>query len=292
VRALIVGAAGQDGSYLAEHLIASGHEVFGLTHRSRADTGNQVVGVEYLTGDLRAAASLRWVLLEVRPDEIYDLAGVTSPGGAWGSANPVGLVDVNVNGLVHLLDVAADVVPQARIVHASSSAIYDPHRYGLYGVSKRAAHDIAIGYRRGRGLHVSNAVLYSHTSPRQDPRFLAPTICRKLRDIRDGGTEKLVLTDTLGRRDWGRAADYVQALPLIAHHDTPGDYDVATGRPRSVGEFTDVALAALGLSWRQAVDVVQGIPAPAERSADTAPLRELGWKPATTFEEMVREMVA
>lgn len=282
MRALILGVAGQDGSYLAEHLTAAGHQVFGVAHRSglRAHTG-----VTYVHGNLLDQRSLERALAEVEPDEVYNLAAVTSPGGAWGRPNPPNLVDVTATGVVRLLDAIVKVGGDARVVHASSAAIYDPHRYGLYGIAKRFAHDAVTGYRT-RGLHVSNAVLYSHTSPRQDPRFLAPTICRKLL-----AGEKVTLTDTLGRRDWGHASDYAAALPLIARHETPGDYDIATGRTHSVGDFTEVALATLGLNWRSAVEVIQGIPAPAERPADVGPLRDLGWKPATSFEALVREMV-
>lgn len=285
MRALVLGVSGQTGSYLAEQLAAAGHVVYGMTRRCR----NPVDGVRYVHGDLRYTDLLKQAILQARPDEVYNLAAVTAPGGAWGRPQPDGLADVTATGVIRLLDVVAEVAPNARVVHASSSAIHDPHRYGLYGIAKRFAHDAVIGYR-SQGMHVSNAVLYSHTSPRQDPRFLAPTICRKLRAIRAGSTEKLVLTDTLGRRDWGHAADVAAALPLIARHDTPGDYDVAAGRTHSVGDFTGAALAALGLAWRQAVDVIQGIPAPAEHPADIGPLRELGWKPATSFEAMVREM--
>lgn len=285
MRALILGICGQDGYYLAEQLLNAGHQVFGVVRRPKA----WPLGAKLLRGDLLDQRSLERALFETEPDEVYNLAAVTSPGGAWGRPNPPDLVEVTATGVVHLLNAVAAAAPDARVVHASSSAIYDPHRYGLYGIAKKFAHEAVIGYRL-HGLHVSNAVLYSHTSPRQDPRFLAPTICRKLRAIRDGSTEKLVLTDTLGRRDWGSAGDYAQALPLIARHNTPGDYDVATGRTWSVGDFADVALRALGLSWRQAVDVIQGIPAPAEHPADPGPLRELGWKPATSFEAMVREM--
>lgn len=288
MRALILGIAGQDGSYLAEHLTAAGHQVFGLAHRRGLP---QLAGVTYIRGSVLDQQSLERALIEVEPDEVYNLAAVTSPGGAWGRPNPPGLADVTATGVVRLLDAVVRVDAGIRVVHASSSAVYDPHRYGLYGIAKQFAHDAVIGYR-SRGLHVSNAVLYSHTSPRQDPRFLAPTICRKLRAVRDGGTEKLVLTDALGRRDWGHAADYVTALPLIARHEIPGDYDVGTGRTHSVGDFTGIALEELGLSWRQAVDVIQGVPAPAERPVDMGPLRELGWKPGVTFEQMVREMVA
>jgi len=287
MRALILGICGQTGYYLAEQLLNAGHQVFGLVRQPKA----WPLGATLLRGDLLDQRSLERALIEAEPDEVYNLAAVTSPGGAWGRPNPPDLVDVTAAGVVRLLDAVVKVAPDARVVHASSSAIYDPHRYGLYGIAKQFAHDAVTGYR-SQGMHVSNAVLYSHTSPRQDPRFLAPTICRKLRAIRDGGTEKLVLTDTLGCRDWGHASDVAAALPLIARHDTPGDYDVATSRTHSVGDFTDIALDALGLSWRQAVDVIQGIPAPAEHPADPGPLRELGWKPATSFEAMVREMVA
>jgi GDPmannose 4,6-dehydratase len=288
VRALILGVAGQDGTYLAEHLLAGGHQVFGLAHR---DDLQLLPGVRYVAGNLLDRRSLERALLETEPDEVYNLAAVTSPGGAWGMPNPPGLVEVTAAGVVNLLDAVLTVAPDARVVHGSSSAIHDPHRYGLYGIAKRFAHDAVAGYR-SRGLHVSNAVLYSHTSPRQDPRFLAPTICRKLRAIRAGGTEKLFLTDVLGRRDWGHAGDYVAALPLIAHHEIPGDYDVGTGHTHSAGDFTVAALAALELRWERAVDLIQGIPAPPERPADIGPLRDLGWKPMTTFERMVREMSA
>jgi GDPmannose 4,6-dehydratase len=285
MRALILGITGQDGYYLAEQLLNSGHQVFGVVRRPKA----WPLGAKLFAGDLLDRRSLEQALIEAEPDEVYNLAAVTSPGGAWGRPNPPDLVETTATGVVNLLNAVAAVAPDARVVHASSSAIYDPHRYGLYGSAKRFAHDVVVGYR-AHGLHVSNAVLYSHTSPRQDPRFLAPAICRQLRAIRDGSTEKLVLTDTLGRRDWGHAADYVQALPLIARHDTPGDYDVATGRTWSAGDFTAVALGVLGLDWRGAVDVIQGVPAPPEHPADIGPLRDLGWKPTTTFEGMVREM--
>ncbi len=287
MRVLILGATGQTGSYLAEQLAAAGHVVYGMTRGH----GNQVDGVSYIHGDLRHADQLKQAIVRACPDEVYNLAAVTAPGGAWGRPQPDGLADVTAVGVVRLLDVVAELAPNARVVHASSSAIYDPHRYGLYGIAKRFAHDAVIGYR-SQGMHASNAVLYSHTSPRQDSRFLAPTICRKLRAVRDGSTEKLTLTDTLGRRDWGHAADHAAALPLIARHDMPGDYDVATGRTNSVGEFTTAALAALGLTWQRAVDVIQGIPAPAERPADVGPLWELGWKPPRSLAETVREMVA
>lgn len=285
MKALILGVTGQDGSYLAEQLLAEGHDVWGLVRRPTA----VAPGVRAVVGDLLDQPSLEAALRAARPDEVYNLAAVTAPGGAWGTTQPPLLADVTALGVVRLLDAVLRVRPDARVVHTSSSAIYDPHRYGLYGISKRFAHDAVVGYRAR--LHVSNAVLYSHTSPRQDRRFLAPTICATLARIRAGSTERLHLTDILGRRDWGYAPDYARALPLVARHPTPADYVVATGRTRTVRDLVDVALTATGLTWDDAVTVDQGPVAPAEARADAGPLRALGWKPETRFTEMVRLMV-
>jgi len=287
VKALITGITGQDGYYLAEQLLNAGHEVYGLVRRPKA----WPLGATLLGGDLLDAYSLEQALEQARPGEVYNLAAVTAPGGAWGTNTPAGLADVTALGVLNLLEAVRRTCPQARVVHASSSAIYDPHRYGLYGISKAFAHEAVIGYRTGHGLHVSNAVLYSHTSPRQDGRFLAPTIARTFRALRGGGTKELVLTDLLGRRDWSHAADVAAALPLIARADMPADYDVATGRTHSVGEFVDIALDAAGLTWDQAITVFPGNPAPAERPADISGITALGWKPRITFEQMIREMV-
>jgi GDPmannose 4,6-dehydratase len=285
VTALILGVSGQDGSYLAEQLLAVGHDVWGLVRRPTTVTP----GVRTVVGDLLDQPSLEAALRVSRPDEVYNLAAVTAPGGAWGTPQPPLLADVTALGVTRLLDAVLRVRPDARVVHASSSAIYDPHRYGLYGISKRFAHDAVAGYRAL--LHVSNAVLYSHTSPRQDPRFLAPTIVSTLARIRAGSTERLTITDLVGARDWGYAPDYARALRTIAAQDKPGDYDVATGQVRSVREFLNVALAAAGLSVDDAVALRHGPSAPYETPAQVGQLRDLGWCPRTTFEDMVRLMV-
>ena len=285
MRALILGVTGQDGSYLAEQLLAAGDDVWGLVRRPTTVTP----GVRTVVGDLLDQPSLEAALRTSRPDEVYNLAAVTAPGGAWGTPQPPLLADVTALGVVRLLDAVLRVRPDARVVHASSSAVHDPHRYGLYGISKQFAHQAVIGYRSR--LHVSNAVLYSHTSPRQDRRFLAPTICATLARIRAGSTERLRLTDILGRRDWGYAPDYVRALPLIARHPAPADYAVATGQVRSVRDFAGIALDQAGLTWETAVDVDQGPVAPTEARADLTAVSALGWKPETRFAEMVRLMV-
>lgn len=270
MRALVLGASGQDGSYLCEHLRAGGCAVVAPARHLRLRLD-----------DLLGAA---------QPDVVFNLAAITAPGGAWGFEQPPGLADATALGVVRLMDAMRRAAPEARLVHASSSAVYDPQRYGLYGISKRFAHDAVVGYREGHGMHVSNAVLYSHTSPRQDLRFLGPTIARTVARIAAGSDERLVLTDLVGRRDWGFAPDFTRALALIGAQDAPGDFDVATGRTHSVREFVAVALDEAGLTWG-AVQVIPGNPSPPERPADIAPLRALGWEPETPFDDMVRLMV-
>lgn len=279
MRALILGVSGQDGSYLAEHLLTGGHTVFGVTRRAPP----VIPGVRYVRADLRDQWSLERALLETEPDEIYNLAAVTAPGGRWGAPEPADLADVTAVGVQRLLAAVLVAAPTARVVHASSSAIHDPHRYGLYGAAKRFAHDVVIGYR-GR-LHVSNAVLYSHTSPRQDPRFVAPTIART---IAGGGT--FVLTEVGEGRDWGWASDFARALPLIARAE-PSDYEVATGDRHTVAEFVQAACDVAGRTWNEAVDVRPATVAPAERPADITAVTALGWKPEVTFTDLVKRMV-
>lgn len=281
MRALILGVLGQDGSYLAEQLLAEGHEVHGAVRRSNVTSPTKLVWVDLLDQD-----SLERALLQIEPDVVFNLAAITSPGGTWGTGQPPLLADVTGVGVVHLLDAMVDCAPEAKLVHASSSAIYDPHRYGLYGVAKLFAHECVVGYRGE--LHASNAVLFSHTSPRQDPRFLARRICSTLRRIADGSGEKLVLGDVESRRDWGSAHDYARALAAVAEAPA-GDYQICTGATHSVRDLVEVALAAVGLSW----DVVHIDPdaprVPDEVNPGTHPVVP-GWKPDTAFEDMVREL--
>lgn len=282
MRALILGVLGQDGSYLAEQLLADGHEVHGAVRRSNITSPATLVWADLLDSD-----SLERALLQVEPDVVFNLAAVTSPGGAWGTGQPPLLADATGLGVLRLLDAMLGCTPEAKLVHASSSAIYDPARYGVYGAAKRFAHECVVGYRGV--LHCSNAVLFSHTSPRQDPRFLARRICSTLRRIADGSDEKLTLGDVDSRRDWGYAPDYARALAAIA--DQPaGDYQICTGETRSVRDLVEVALAAVGLSW----DVVHVDPdaprVPDEINPEAHPVVP-GWTPRTSFEDMVRELV-
>ncbi len=276
MKALILGIAGQDGSYLAEQLTAAGHLVCGMTRRPSTSP-------TLIQGDLLDQGSLENALLWSQPDVVFNLAAVTAPGGAWGTVQPPLLADVTGMGVVRLLDAMVAVAPHARLVHASSSAIYDPHRYGLYGAAKVFAHQAVQGYRAR--LHCSNAILFSHTSPRQDGRFLAPRICSTLKRIKAGSDEKLVLGDVESRRDWGYAPDYMTVLTAIAEDAPPGDYPVATGIQHSVRELVETALKHLDLGWDDVVRIDRSAP----RVPDEQPARvEVR---LTSFDDMIGHML-
>jgi GDPmannose 4,6-dehydratase len=287
MRALILGASGQDGSYLAEQLLADDYEIWGMVRRSRVT----IPGVQLVIGDLLDQTSLEDALRAAQPDEVYNLAAVTAPGAGWDAPQPPLLTEVTGVGPARLCAAMLRAAPDARLVHASSSAVLDVRRYGPYGAAKLFAHETIVGYR-GR-LHCSNAVLYSHTSPRQDPRFLARRITTAAADIAAGRRQHLVLGDVHSRRDWGFAADYCRALPLIARNE-PGDYTIATGRTWSVADLADMALAAAGLDWGvvhvdpDAPLVPHEVPPQELRLAAS---RQLGWKPETDLADVIAQMV-
>lgn len=290
MRALVIGPCGQDGSYLVEQLLEDDHEVYGLVRRFNATTRARQV-----YGDLRDQESLERCLRSSRPDVVFNLAAVTAPGTGWGAPQPAGLLEVTGVGVVRLLDAMAAAASDARLVHASSSAIYDLPRYGPYGAAKRLAHDAVEGYRGL--LQCSNAVMFSHTSPRQDPRFLARRICTAVRQMGPWSTDFafrnttaagwLRLTDLESRRDWGYSPDYMRAFRMVADLD-PGDYQIATRETHSVRDLLVAAMAAAGIDWPVGDTGPRAVPD--EINPETHPVVP-GWKPETSFEDLVRELV-
>lgn len=287
MKALIIGAAGQDGSYLTGQLQADGVEVFGMVRRPSA-----ALAIPTVVGDLLDQDSLETALASVKPDVVYNLAAVTAPGMGWGMPQPPLLAETTGLGVVKLLEAMARRTPDARLVHASSSAIYDQARYGLYGIAKVFAHQAVQGYRNR--LHCSNAILFSHTSPRQDKRFLAPRIFATLRRIGEGSPERLQLGDVESRRTWGYAADYMRALPPMAARETPGDWVVSTERSHSVRELVEAGLKHAGLLWDDTVVVDPGAPrVPHEvldQDARWAATKTLGWRAETGLDDLAELM--
>lgn len=293
MRALILGITGQDGSYLAEQLAEAGHEVHGMTRRSSIYLVLRGGQWQLHRGDLLDQESLEAVLRAARPDVVFNLAAVTSPGGQWGTPQPPLLAEVTGVGVVRLLEAMLHAAPDAHLVHASSSAIFEPARYGLYGAAKVLAHQAVVGYRSV--LRCSNAILYSHTSPRQDSRFLIRRICSTIARAAAGDSERLVLGDVGAFRDWGWAPDYMQAVALIGQQDKPQDWVVRSGYSRSVRDVVRRALRLTGLSWDQVVTVDPTAPyVPDEQPPDPAVLSvaELGWIPKTPFPDMIAELLA
>lgn len=289
MKALVFGGGGQDGHYLIEHLIEQGHEVFATSTRAAAMQDRP--GLYWVWSDLRDDDMVNAAVVTARPDVVFNLAAVTTPGKSWMwlQSESVDVAEVNAMGALRVLRAVERYAPWARVVHASSSAIYDPGRYGLYGASKVFAHEVVRGYR-SRGLWASNAVLYSHTSPRQDARFLVPHICRAAARIHRGSSEFIRLRAPRSLRDWLHAADAVRALATLAGQDASGDFDVASGRQWSMRAVVSMALTGTG---RAVSDVVidEGGESVTERPADLDAIRATGWRPEREFPDVLAEMV-
>ncbi|WP_241005225.1 GDP-mannose 4,6-dehydratase [Nocardioides sp. zg-1228] len=303
--ALITGIGGQDGTYLAERLVAEGLEVHALALAGDGHPEHCPAEVVLHTGDLADVEGTRRLVREVAPREVYNLAAISSVAQSWDEPDRT----AQVNGLaaVALME-SARQVHGVRLVQASSAEIFgeaadSPQTEDTpvapvnpYGASKAYAHLSARVYRQ-RDLHVSSAILYNHESPRRHPRFVTRKITSTVAAIARGEADELVLGNVDVRRDWGWAPDYVDAMVRAARADEPGDYVVATGTAHSVRDFVAAAFAAAGIDdWEPLVrqDAAFFRPAdPTELVGDASRAHEeLGWAPTVDFAEIVRRMVA
>ncbi|KAJ1683812.1 hypothetical protein LUZ63_020957 [Rhynchospora breviuscula] len=306
--ALVTGVTGQDGSYLAERLLAEGTEVHGLVHRLGPDDV-EVPGVVAHEGDLTDTAAMARLLDEVEPDLVVNLAGISSVGQSWEEPGAT----VRVSGLapVELMDACLRLQErlgrEVRFAQASSAEIFGeattspqdedtPVRpVNPYGVAKATAH-LAVGVFRQRGLHAVSCVLYNHESPRRPPRFVTRKITRGAALIAAGRQDRLELGNLEARRDWGWAPDYVDAMLRAVRHDEAMDYVVATGRSHTVRDLVGAAFARAGIDdWSDLVVVDPALVRPAdpsEQRGDPSRAREvLGWSPTVEFAELVGRMV-
>ncbi|MEO9138008.1 MAG: GDP-mannose 4,6-dehydratase [Jatrophihabitans sp.] len=305
MRALITGVTGQDGWYLSELLLDGGAEVFGLV--SSGDPGECPPGVAPVVGDLRDAASLVAAVQTAAPDEVYDLASISSVAASW--ADPVGTADVNGMGTARLLaaiDTVAGSNGGPRLVHASSAEIFGDAAppqdektpiapVTPYGAAKAFAHH-CVAVHRGAGHFSANAILFNHESPRRPDTFVTRKITRQVARIAHGDTAPLELGNLAARRDWGFAGDYVRALIAIARTDEPADFVIATGHSHSVQDFVRVAFAHVGIEdWRAHVRAdaaaTRRVEAREQRGNAARAAHVLGWTPTTTFEQLVADMV-
>jgi GDPmannose 4,6-dehydratase len=306
--ALITGITGQDGSYLAELLLAKGYVVHGIVRRSSTFGTQRIehifnrLNLHY--GDVTDGGAMARLVAEIEPDELYNLAAqshvrVSFDQPAY-TAEAVGI------GALNVLE-AARVVPGCRVYQASSSEMYGqvaetPQRETTpfrprspYGVAKVYAHWITVNYRESYGMHASCGILFNHESPRRGETFVTRKITRAAARIASGIPETLYLGNLDARRDWGYAADYVEAMWLMLQQDEPGDYVIATGETHSVREFCERAFAHVGLDYRDHVEIDPRYYRPAEvdllQGDASKARRQLGWVPSVTFEGLVAGMM-
>jgi GDPmannose 4,6-dehydratase len=308
-KALITGITGQDGSYLAEMLLAKGYEVHGLVRRSssfntwRIDHVRDRLVLHY--GDLVDQNSLARALEALQPDEVYNLAAQSHVKVSFDM--PEYTTDVTAIGVLRVLDAVRDLGLHTRVYQAGSSEMFGLvqetpqtektpfYPRSPYAVSKLYGHWMAVNYRESYGMHVSNGILFNHESPRRGENFVTRKITMGVAAIKQGREKELRLGNLDAKRDWGYAKDYVEVMWRMLQEDSPGDYLIATGETHSVREFCEEAFGCVGLDWKDFVKVDPKYFRPAEvdlllGDASKAQ-RVLGWKPRVTFRELAKLMV-
>lgn len=308
-RALITGISGQDGSYLAELLLDKGYEVWGMVRRSTSDRFpllEHVRGdVQLVQGDMLDQMTLLDALSQARPHELYNLAATSFVPASW--KQPVMTAQFTAVGVTSMLEAIRIIDPHIRLYQASSSEIFGattespqaettpfkPHT--PYGVAKLYGHLMVASYRERYGMHASSGILYNHESPRRPPDFVTRKVSRTAAAIKLGLATELRLGDLDATRDWAHARDVVEAMWMMLQQHQGGDYVVCTGVSRSVRELVASAFAVVDLDPDQYVVVDPAFvrpPDPVPLVGDPSKaMAELGWKPRTSFEDMVREMV-
>ena len=308
-RALITGISGQDGSYLAELLLAKGYQVFGIVRGSPTAHYENLAGVRddvtLMQGDLLDQMTLLEATNRAEPDELYNLAATSYVPASW--HQPVMTAQFTAVGVTAMVEAIRITNPQLRLYQASSSEIFGattetpqsettPFRpHNPYGVAKLYGHLTLGAYRERYGMHLSSGIAYNHESPRRPPEFVTRKVARAAAAIKLGLQDELRVGDLSATRDWGHAPDFVEAMWLMLQQDEPGEYVIATGTSRSVRDLVEEAFSYVGLDWDQYVRVDPELvrpPEPIELVGDPTLAREkLGWEPRTSFEELVRMMV-
>ncbi|MCB9778090.1 MAG: GDP-mannose 4,6-dehydratase [Alphaproteobacteria bacterium] len=311
--ALITGVTGQDGSFLAEQLLARGWRVVGVARRSASPNPWRIAHLldrptdplELREGDLLDLGSLIDLMREVRPDHVYNLAAQSFVPTSW--RQPLLTGDVTALGAARMLEALRLGAPDARFYQASSSEMFglaehEPqdlhtpfHPRSPYGVAKVYAHHLTVNYRESHGLFVVSGILFNHESERRGNEFVTRKVTRAVAAIETGRADHLTLGRLDVKRDWGFAGDYTRAMTLMLEQDAPRDHVIATGRCHSVQDFVSRAFAVVGRDWRAHVRHDEALLRPAEIPSlrgDPAPAhRALGWSPTVDFDQLVERMV-
>ncbi len=308
-RALVTGIGGQDGSYLAELLLAEGYEVWGIVRRPVADyetLTHLAASIGAVDADLLDQASLVRALRTTGAREIYNFASPSFVPRSWDE--PVQTATHAAVGVTSLLEAVREVDPTIRVYQASSSEIFGeptetPQSESTplspltpYGVAKAYGHFIAHTYRRRYGMFCCCGILYNHESPRRPADFLPQKVARAAAAISLGLQDELVVGNLDARRDWGYAVDYVRAMWLMLRQDEPDDYIVATGVSHSVQDLVECAFARVGIDWRDCVRSDQALQRGSAELHDLVGNAErartrLGWAPSVTFDELIALLV-
>jgi GDPmannose 4,6-dehydratase len=307
--ALISGITGQDGSYLAELLLEKGYRVVGIVRRSSTTPyeriGHLVDRVEVCSADLLDQTSLTDVVHDAQPDEIYNLAAQSFVQTSW--SQPVLTGEFTALGVTRMLEAMKKAAPKARFYQASSSEMFGkvvevPQRESTpfyprspYGVAKVYGHWITLNYRESFGLYAVSGILFNHESPRRGLEFVTRKVTDGAARCKLGISKELKLGNIESRRDWGYAADYVDAMWRMLQRDEPDDYVIATGETWSVRQLCEFAFEAVGLDYREFVKHDTKFDRPAEVDllvGDASKARDvLGWTPTVRFRELVQMMV-
>jgi GDPmannose 4,6-dehydratase len=308
-RALITGITGQDGSYLAELLLAEGYDVIGLVRRSSTENFTRLAHIRdditLVPGDVLDEVSMIAILREHHPSEVYNLAAQSFVKTSW--SQPLLTGEVTALGVTRILDAIRLTDPEIRFYQASSSEMFGKVREvpqtevtsfyprSPYGVAKVYGHWITVNYRESYGLHASSGILFNHESPRRGLEFLPRKVSHGVARIKLGLDTQIRLGNLEAKRDWGYAGDYVRAMWDMVRQDEPDDYVVATGETHSVQELVEVAFDRIGLKWEDHVVVDEQFFRPAEVDllvGDASKAHEkLGWKTEVGFPELVQLMV-
>jgi len=308
-RALITGAAGQDGTYLTELLLGKGYTVFGVPGPFASDFADRAARSDgrliSLEADLTDMPSLLRAVETAEPDEIYNFAAQSSVGESWSEA--VATTEVNAVGVLRLLEAIRELAPRTRFFQAASAEMFGnaaqmPQSEATplqprspYAAAKTYAFHVVGSYRDSYGLHASNGIMFNHESPLRGTQFVTRKITDGVARIKLGLAEKIALGNLDARRDWGFAGDYVEAIWLMLQQEAPSDYVVATGVVHTVRDFCEAAFSHAGLDYRDHVVVDPQYFRPVDVNTlygDPSRAREvLGWEPKVTFDQLVALMV-
>jgi GDPmannose 4,6-dehydratase len=308
-RALITGVTGQDGSYLAELLLAKGYEVVGVvrrtSHHSYERIEHLLERIEVVAADLLDQHSLTVVLQDTRPDEVYNLAAQSYVPTSW--TQPVLTGEFTALGVTRILEAIRLVHPTARFYQASSSEMFGRvtetpqtettsfYPRSPYGVAKVYGHWITVNYRESYNLYAVSGILFNHESPRRGIEFVTRKVTDGVARIKLGLARQISLGNLDARRDWGFAGDYVDAMWRMLQQPSPQDYVIGTGQTHSVRELVEAAFGHVGLDWQKFVVTDPRFMRPAEVDlllADPTKARqELGWTPQVDFQQLIAMMV-